>query len=83
VDIHLRGERLIAEEVPTGGFPTEDTPPAPARPPYTLAFIEEDRLVVIDGKSKGEKVELIRDATGEIKWLRKGSRLHIKESIGE
>jgi CubicO group peptidase (beta-lactamase class C family) len=82
VDIHLRGEKLIAQEVPTGGFPTEDTPPAPARPPYTLTFIEEDRLVVLDGKIKGEKFELIRDTTGAIKWLRKGSRLHIKESIG-
>lgn len=81
VDIRLRGERLIAEEVPTGGFPTEDTPPAPARPPYTLTFIEEDRLVVLDGKIKGEKFELIRNRTGAIKWLRKGGRLHIRESI--
>ena len=83
VDIRLHGERLIAEEVPTGGFPTEDTPPAPARPPYTLTFVEEDRLVVLDGKIKGEKFELMRNRTGAIKWLRKGGRLHIREPIEE
>jgi len=80
-DIHLNGERLVAQDVPIGGFPTEDTPPAPAPPPYTLAFIEEDRLVVLDGKFKDTKAELIRDPTGAIRWLRRGGRLHIREPI--
>ena len=80
-DLRLTGERLIAQDVPTGGFPTEDTPPAPASPPYTVAFIEEDRLLVVDGKSKGARAELIKDTTGVIKWLRKGGRLHRKEPI--
>lgn len=81
IDIRLLGERLIAQEVPTGGFPTEDTPPPPAPPPYTLAFVEEDRLVAVDGPFKDAKMELIRDATGAVKWLRRGRRLYLREPI--
>ena len=65
----------------TDGFPTKYTPPAPAPPPYTVAYIEEDRLLVVDGESMGARAELIKDTTGVIKWLRKGGRLHRKEPI--
>ena len=78
-DILINGEMLVAQDVPTGGFPTEETPPAPTPPPYTIAFIEEDRLLILDGKSKGATAELFRDTTGVIKWLRKGGRLHTRE----
>lgn len=81
IDMRLLGQRLIAQEVPTGGFPTEDTPPPPAPPPYTLAFVEEDRLVAVDGPFKDAKIELIRDATGAVKWLRRGRRLYLREPI--
>jgi len=80
-DIRLLGKRLQAQNVSIGGFPTEDTPPAPAPPPYTLEFIEEDRLVVVDGELKDTNAEIIKDTTGAIKWLRRGGRLHIREPI--
>lgn len=81
IDIRLLGEKLIAQEVPTGGFPTEDTPPPPAPPPYTLAFVDEDRLMAVNGPFKDAKMEFIRDAAGAIKWLRSGRRLYIREPI--
>jgi len=80
-DIRLLGERLIAQDVSTGGFPTEDTPLAPEPPPYTLTYIEEDRLVVTDGKFKNTKIEIIRDKTGAFKWFRHGGRIHLREPI--
>jgi hypothetical protein len=80
-DIRLLGERLIAQDVSTGGFPTEDTPPAPTPPPYTLAHIEENRLVVTDGQFKNSKIEIISDKTGDYKWYRQGGRIHIREPI--
>ena len=80
-DIRLLGERLIAQEVSTGGFPAEDTPPAPAPPPYTLTHIEEDRLVVTDGQFKNNKIEIIRDKTGAFKWFRQGGRIHLREPV--
>lgn len=80
-DIRVLGERLVAQDVPTGGFPTEDTPPPPAPPPYSLKFVEDDRLIVVDGPFKDAKMEIIRDANGAIKWLRYGRRLYIREPI--
>ncbi len=80
-DIRLLGERLIAQDVSTGGFPTEDTPPDPAPPPCTLTHIEEDRLVVTDGQFKNSKIEIIRDKAGAFKWFRGGGRIHIREPI--
>jgi len=80
-DIRLLGERLIAQDVSTGGFPTEDTPPAPAPPPYTLTHIEEDRLVVTDGQFKNSKIEIIRDKAGAFKCFRGEGRIHIREPI--
>lgn len=81
IDVRVLGERLIAQDVPTGGFPTEDTPPPPAPPPYTLAFVEENRLTVQDGPFKDAKLELIRDEQGSIKWLRYGRRLYAREPV--
>lgn len=81
IDVRVLGERLIAQEAPTGGFPTEDTPPPPAPPPYTLSFIEEDRLAVQDGPAKDAKMELIRDEQGAVKWLRYGRRLYTREPV--
>jgi CubicO group peptidase (beta-lactamase class C family) len=76
VDLRLLGERLVAQVVPAGEDPAEDSPLAS---PYTLEFIEEDRLVMVDGRFEGSNVDLFRDASGTVKWLRLGGAVHIRE----
>jgi hypothetical protein len=76
-DVHLGmlGGRLIGQVILKMGFPTQDSPPPPAPPPFTLGLIEEDRLMILDGPMKSTKVDIIRKADGSIGWLRAG-RIH-------
>jgi CubicO group peptidase (beta-lactamase class C family) len=80
-DIGVLGGRLIGQDVNLGGFPTEDTPPDPDQPPYTLAFTEPDRMMVADGKFQHTTCELLRDEHGALRWLRIGGRIHLREPI--
>lgn len=77
-DIAILGETLVAQDTYTGGFPTEDTPPPPAPPPYRLAFTEVDNLVVLDGEGKDFEAQIIRDNNGKFSFLRMAGRLHIR-----
>jgi CubicO group peptidase (beta-lactamase class C family) len=76
-DVHLGllGGRLVGQLLFKMGFPTKDSPPPPAPPPFTLGMIEEDRLMILDGPMKSSKVDIIREADGSIGWLRAG-RIH-------
>jgi hypothetical protein len=51
--------------------PTRDLPP-----PTRLAFTAEDRLVALDAPTKGTRAEVLRDASGQVEWLRWGGRIH-------
>jgi CubicO group peptidase (beta-lactamase class C family) len=79
-DIHLGilGGRLIGQIVYKMGFPTKDSPPPPAPPPFTVSLCEEDRLIVLDGFAKSGTAEILRKEDGSIGWLRFG-RIHKKQ----
>jgi CubicO group peptidase (beta-lactamase class C family) len=81
LDIRSLAGRLIGQEIHIGGFPSEDTPPEPTLPPFTLKCIEPDRLVVADGKDKDTLCDILRDEAGTMKWFRKSGRIHIREPI--
>lgn len=83
VEIRSLAGKLIGQEINTGGFPTEDTPPEPNLPPYTLESVEPDRLVVADGKAKGTQCHVLRDDAGRMRWFRMGGRIHLRECIPE
>ncbi len=83
VEVRQLAGKLIGQEINIGGFPTEDTPPEPSPPPYTLELIEPDRLVIADGKDKDTICDILRDETGKMKWFRKSGRIHIREHIPE
>ncbi|NIM95082.1 MAG: serine hydrolase [Anaerolineales bacterium] len=76
-DIAVLGDTLVAQDTYTGGFPTEDTPPPPAPPPYRLAFTGVDNLVVLDGEGKDFESQIIRDDEGKFSFLRMAGRLHV------
>lgn len=81
VEIRSLAGKLIGQEINTGGFPTEDTPPEPNLPPYTLESVEPDRLVVADGKAKGTQCHVLRDESGRMRWFRMGGRIHLREPL--
>ena len=45
----------------------------------SLALCEEDRLLVLDGESKGETMDIVRKADGSIGWLRASRRIHVRQ----
>ena len=81
VEIRSLAGKLIGQEINTGGFPTEDTPPEPNLPPYTLESVETDRLVVADGKAKGTQCHVLRDDSGQMRYFRMGGRIHLREPL--
>jgi CubicO group peptidase (beta-lactamase class C family) len=82
-EIRILAGKLIGQDVNTGGFPTEDTPPEPSPPPYTLELTEPDRLVIADGKYKDTICHILRDDSGQMRWFRMGGRIHLREPISE
>ncbi|MDX1437051.1 MAG: serine hydrolase domain-containing protein, partial [Anaerolineales bacterium] len=60
------------------GFPTADDPPPPNPPPMGLAMIEKDRFLILDGAWKDGTMDVIRNADGEVAWLRAYRRIHAK-----
>ncbi len=80
-EIRILAGKLIAQDINTGGFPTQDTPPEPSPPPYTLELTEPDRLLVADGKFKHTTCDILRDDSGEMRWFRMGGRIHLREPI--
>jgi hypothetical protein len=49
------------QEIPNSGDP---------RPVMPIAFFGPDRAFVTDGNDKGQGIEFVRDATGNINWIR-------------
>jgi CubicO group peptidase (beta-lactamase class C family) len=76
LEVTVDGDALQVQFIPQGGFPDKDSPPGPQMPPSRLAFVGDDRLLFVEGPAKGGRVELGRDETGNVTWLRAGGRIH-------
>jgi hypothetical protein len=76
VYLELENGRLVLRLEPKGGFPKPDSPPLPAPPPAAVGFYEEDALYVPAGPMRNQRGQFLRDAGGEIEWLRFGLRIH-------
>lgn len=70
--------QLVLRTTSKGGFPRPDSPARPPLPPRRIAFYAEDRLIVVDEPLRGGRGEFVRQADGEIAWLRLGGRLHAR-----
>ncbi len=77
-DMELRRQsgNLMLYETPKGGFPTVDSPPSPAPPAMRVARCGTDRLLILDEPRKLDEAEILRDASGQVEWLRIGGRVH-------
>lgn len=76
VELKLDEGVLMLQVTPKQGFPSRETPPGPPSPVMRVAFYESDRLLILDGPMAKSRAEIVRDAKGDIGWLRVGSRIH-------
>jgi hypothetical protein len=61
-----------------GGFPTEDDEPASIEPspPLMYGFYEKDLIVGLEETNRHNICQFVRDADGNVAWIRSGMRLH-------
>jgi CubicO group peptidase (beta-lactamase class C family) len=76
LEVTVQNGALVAQVVPLGGFPFEDSPPNPPPPATRLAFTAPDRLVALDSPFRGNRAEVLRAPDGSIAWIRNGGRIH-------
>ncbi|MFZ1400953.1 MAG: serine hydrolase domain-containing protein [Candidatus Promineifilaceae bacterium] len=76
IELGIIGGRLIGQQVQRRGFPDQHTPPPPPPPPATLLPTGKDQFVISDGPMARAEVHFIRNAEGEIGWLRLGLRAY-------
>ncbi len=80
VELGILGGRLVSQWTFRTHFPTEDSPSPPPPPPASLGLCAKDRLLVLDGETKGEKVDILRKPDGSIGWLRtSGGRVYVRQ----
>jgi hypothetical protein len=77
-DLKAKGEYLMYDHIPLGGFPTPDTPPGPAMPPMRFAFYEKDKVIGLDEPYKDALGDFIRSEKGKLQYFRVGGRAHKK-----
>jgi len=77
IDLRMDGGRLFADIRYLGGFPSDEE--SPDMPPAEAARCGPDQLLFLDGAVEGTRADFLRDAAGEIRYLRFGSRLHPRQ----
>jgi len=75
LEISLKDGGLEGRLIPKGGFPTKDTPPPPAPPPFPVGFVDRSNLLVIDGPMKDIAIDVLRGSDDRIAFLRVGYRI--------
>ena len=74
IELRMDGGRLIADIQFRGGLPSDRA--LEEMPPAELARCGPDQFLVLDGYFEGTRADILRDETGEIRYLRFGSRLN-------
>ena len=74
IELKLDGGELYAVIKMGSDLPSDREEPEPT--PETVARCGEDHLLMLDGGHEGTRADVIRDADGEIQYLRFGSRLN-------
>ena len=80
VTVTPKGDLIRIDVEPLGGFPTPDSPPAPAPPPMDAFFYTWDRWIANGGPLDGTRGHFMRTDSGELAWLRVGGRLYRRVS---
>jgi hypothetical protein len=75
LDVTIDDNRLCIAGTPPPRFVVDPQLRPLPRPPAMLAFYGQDQGVVLSGARRGERVEFLRDAAGQIAWLRWDGRI--------
>ncbi|HWP36249.1 MAG TPA: serine hydrolase domain-containing protein [Gemmatimonadales bacterium] len=70
VVVRAEGDRLFVHDRPNSGSPGRDLP---------ILFYGPDRAVITDGAERGQSIEFVRSASGEVKWVRVVGRAAVRE----
>ena len=76
LELKPEGDCLWLIDHPKGGFPTPDAPPSSTPPPVRIQALRSDAVIVTDEPGMGDQGEFLRDAAGQVAWLRIGGRVH-------
>jgi CubicO group peptidase (beta-lactamase class C family) len=68
VSVRAGDGRLLVQVLPRAGRP---------EPPMPAAFYGPDRAVVVEGPDRGQSIEFVRDAAGNVKWIRVTGRIAV------
>jgi hypothetical protein len=71
VVVRAEKARVLVQVRPNSGNPQAE---------MAVAFYGPDRAVVLDGQDKGQSVEFVRAADGQVKWVRVTGRIAVRES---
>ena len=74
IELRMDAGRLFADIQNHGGFPSDEE--VTDMPPAEVARCGADQLLFLDGALEGTRADIVRDAAGEIRYLRLGSRLN-------
>jgi CubicO group peptidase (beta-lactamase class C family) len=69
VVVRANADRLSVQVVPNNGTPQPEMP---------VTFYGPDRAVVTEGTDKGQSIEFIRSAEGQVKWVRVTGRIAVR-----
>ena len=77
IELRMDGADLVAIVEAKAGLATDAPRPQPA--PMAVARCGVDVLMMLDGDYKNSRADIIRDAKGDIRYLRFGSRIRVKQ----
>lgn len=69
VVVRADGRHLFVQERPNAGDPRTEMP---------VSFYGPDRAVVTDGADRGQSIEFVRDASGQVQWIRVVGRIAVR-----
>jgi CubicO group peptidase (beta-lactamase class C family) len=78
IELYSQDKSLFYKTI-LGDVSSVTTTPAPPPPPARCAVLEKERLLVLEGDTKNNKMEILRGGDGNIQWLRSGGRLYERQ----
>jgi CubicO group peptidase (beta-lactamase class C family) len=76
IELRMENDALVALIRATGAWPADD---ATSEQSAAAARSGDDQLLILDGDHKNTRADIIRDDSGEIRYLRFGSRVHVRQ----
>jgi CubicO group peptidase (beta-lactamase class C family) len=76
IELRMEDDALVALIRATGAWPADV---ATSEQTAAAARCGDDQLMILDGDHKNARADIIRDDSNEIRYLRFGSRLHVRQ----